>query len=69
MWDGDHDVLAPSKSSHETAEAAIQKSRADVRQIVQDLRSSRVSAGSGGAGRGLRGTGLRGLSASTATTS
>ena len=52
QWDGNHRVLAPSKSSDQTAGAAIQKGRADVRQIVQDL----------------RGSGLRGRLGSTSTT-
>ena len=53
QWDGNHNVLASSKSSDQTADAAIQKGRGDVRQIVLDL----------------RGSSLRGRSSSISTTS
>jgi hypothetical protein len=65
QWNGNHNVLARWKASDQTADAAILKGRADVRQIVQDLRGSGVSAGSHGAGTGLRGSGLRDRSGST----
>lgn len=40
QWNADHDLLAASRSSLQTAGDALAKARADVRQIVQDLTGS-----------------------------
>jgi hypothetical protein len=40
QWNADTALLAASKSSAQTSSGALQKGRADVKQIVQDLRSS-----------------------------
>jgi hypothetical protein len=41
QWNADNALLAASKASDQTSAGALQKGRADVKQIVQDLRSSR----------------------------
>ena len=40
QWNADHALLAASRASDQAAAGAVQKGRADVRQIVQDLRAS-----------------------------
>jgi hypothetical protein len=40
QWNANNALLAASKASEQAAAAALQKGRADVRQMVQDLRAS-----------------------------
>lgn len=40
QWDANNSLLAPSRSSSQAATGALGKGRADVEQIVQDLKSS-----------------------------
>lgn len=44
QWDADHALLNASKSSDQAATGALQKGRADVKQIVQDLKSAHMAA-------------------------
>jgi hypothetical protein len=44
QWDANNALLDPSKSSYQAATGALQKGRADVKQIAQDLRSDRAAA-------------------------
>jgi hypothetical protein len=46
QWNADHALLAASKSSDQAAAGALQKGRADVTQIVQELRASSHAASS-----------------------
>ena len=42
QWNADNALLSASRSALETADAALQKGRADVSQIVQDLKGSQA---------------------------
>jgi hypothetical protein len=44
QWDADNALLDASKTSGQAATAALQKGRADVKQIVQDLQSDHAAA-------------------------
>ena len=44
QWDADNALLDGSRSSDRAATGALQKGRADVKQIVQDLRSAHAAA-------------------------
>jgi hypothetical protein len=45
QWNANHDLLAQSKSSAQAAAAALAKGRADVKQIVQELKGAAASPG------------------------
>jgi hypothetical protein len=44
QWNANHSLLAASTSSSQAVTAAVQKGRADVKQIVQDLKAARGQA-------------------------
>jgi hypothetical protein len=47
QWNADHALLAASTSSRQAVTAAVQKGRADVTQIVQDLKAARATTTTG----------------------
>jgi hypothetical protein len=50
QWNANHDVLSLAKGQDQTSDAAIQKGRSDVQDIVQVLRGSTNGANNGSAG-------------------
>jgi hypothetical protein len=49
QWNANHNLLAASRSSLQAASGALAKGRADVEQMVQDLKGSGSTTGSGSA--------------------
>ncbi len=49
QWNANHDLLAASRSSLQAASAALAKGRADVKQIIQDLKGTGTNTGAGSA--------------------